>query len=238
MIKIIELNKIYNEDALLMMDKMIENNFKVDLLVTDPPYKTITGGDSNGANSVRPKGMLGGNRQLFAHQNNIKISDWMSRVYNCLKDDSHAYIFTNALNLNDMLNEALKVGFKLHNILVWEKNNCTPSQYYMKNCEYVLFLRKGKAKWINDIGGSKTVHQFNNIIGHKQHPCEKPVGLLKFYINNSSNEGDIVFDPFSGCGSTGVAALELHRQFLGIEIDTTYSDIGNSNILHIDINIA
>jgi len=213
-----------------MMDKMIEDNFQVDLLVTDPPYKTITGGDSNGANSVRPKGMLGGNRKLFAHQNNIKISDWMSRVYNCLKNDSHAYIFTNALNLNDMLNEALKVGFKLHNILVWEKNNCTPSQYYMKNCEYVLFLRKGKAKWINDIGGSKTVHQFNNIIGHKQHPCEKPVKLLKIYINNSSNVGDIVFDPFSGCGSTGVAALEPGRQFLGIEIDNTYSDIGNENL--------
>ena len=45
----------------------------------------------------------------------------------------------------------------------------------MKNCEYVLFLRKGKAKWINDIGGSKTVHQFDNIIGNKTHPCEKPV---------------------------------------------------------------
>ena len=110
------------------------------------------------------------------------------------------------------------------------KNNCTPSQWYMKNCEYVLFLRKGKAKWINDIGGSKTVHQFNNIIGNKQHPCEKPVELLKFYINNSSNKGDIVFDPFIGCGSTGIAALELDRQFLGIEIDNVYSDISNKRI--------
>jgi len=234
----IELNKIYNTDALAFMDKMIENNFQVDLLVTDPPYKTITGGDSNGANSTRPKGMLSGNRKLFTHQNNIKISDWMQKVYDCLKDNSHAYIFTNALNLNDMLNEALKAKFKLHNILVWEKNNCTPSQFYMKNCEYVLFLRKGKAKWVNDIGGSKTVHQFNNIIGNKKHPCEKPVDLLKFYIANSSSEGDIVFDPFSGCGSTGRASIELNRKFLGCEIDTTYSVLSNENILHIDTSIA
>ena len=117
-----ELNKIYNTDALSFMDRMIEDKFQVDLLVTDPPYKTITGGDSNGENSTRPKGILSGNRKLFTHQNNIKISDWMKRVYNCLKDNSHAYIFTNTLNLNKMLNEAFKSSFKLHNILVWQKN--------------------------------------------------------------------------------------------------------------------
>lgn len=113
---------------------------------------------------------------------------------------------------------------------VGEKNNCTPSQYYMKNCEYVLFLRKGKAKWINDIGGSKTVHQFNNIIGNKTHPCEKPVDLLKFYIANSSNEGDVVFDPFSGTGSTLVASKELGRNYLGYEIDEEYYSIAKKRL--------
>ena len=217
-----EINNIYNEDSIEAMKNM--ESECVDLLVTDPPYKIITGGNSNGKNSERPKGMLSGNRKLFAHQN-IKISDWMPEVYRVLKQDSHAYIFTNVLNLTEMLNESQKVGFKLHNLLCWEKNNCTPSQYYMKNCEYVLFLRKGKAKWINDIGGSKTVHRFNNIIGKKTHPCEKPVDLLKFYIANSSNEGDIVFDPFSGTGSTLVAAKELNRQWLGYEIDGEYYNI-------------
>lgn len=201
----------------------------IDLIVTDPPYKTITGGDSNGKNSERPKGMLSGNRKLFSHQN-LKISDWMSEVYKVLKQDSHCYIFTNSLNLTEMLTESQKVGFKLHNLLVWEKNNCTPSQYYMKNCEYVLFLRKGKAKWINDIGGSKTVHQFNNIIGNKTHPCEKPIELLKFYIANSSNEGDIVFDPFMGTGSTIISTIELKRKYLGCELEKGYFDIANLRV--------
>lgn len=207
------------------------DNETVNLIVTDLPYKTITGGDSNGKNSERPKGMLSGNRKLFSHQNNIKISDWMPEIYRILKTESHAYVFTNSLNLQDMLNEAKRVGFKLHNLLIWEKNNCTPSQFYMKNCEYVLFLRKGKAKWINDIGGSKTVHKFDNIIGNKTHPCEKPVELLKFYISNSSNKGDIVFDPFAGTASTGVAATELSRDFWGCEIDKEYFDIGNKKLL-------
>ena len=220
------------------MDDFISVGTQFDLLVTDPPYKTITGGDQNGANSERPKGMLKGNRKLFSHQNNIKPADWMKRVYDCLKEESHAYIFTNTLNLTDMIIEAQKAGFKLHNLLVWEKNNCTPSQYYMKNCEYVLFLRKGKAKWINDIGGSKTVHQFNNIIGNKQHPCEKPVDLLEFYIRNSSKEGDVVFDPFAGSGTTGLAAMRSGRNFVGIELDTVYCDIAKKRIQHIVDDIS
>lgn len=223
-----ELNQVYNEDCIQSM-KLLPVNM-VDLIVTDPPYKTITGGDSNGRNSDRPKGMLSGNRKLFTYQN-VKISDWMTEIYRVLKDGSHCYIFTNVLNLSEMLNEAKRTGFKLHNLLCWEKNNCTPSQYYMKNCEYVLFLRKGKAKWINDIGGSKTIHQFNNIIGKKTHPCEKPIDLLKFYISNSSNENDIVFDPFAGTGSTLVAAKELNRQYLGYEIEKEYFDIAKERLM-------
>ena len=217
---IIDINKIINNDFLL---NQLPNE-SIDLVVTDPPYKTITGGNSNGKNSIRPKGMLGGNRKLFQHQK-LEISSWMPEIYRVLKEGSHCYIFTNVLNLKEMLNESEKVGFKLHNLLVWEKNNCTPSQFYMKNCEYVLFLRKGKAKWINDIGGSKTVHKFDNIIGNKVHPCEKPIELLKMYISNSSNENDIILDPFAGSGSTLITSKELNRNYIGYEIDKQYYDI-------------
>lgn len=204
--------QLYNGDCLEVMKGIPDNS--VNMILTDPPYKTITGGDSNGANSERPKGMLQGNRKLFKHQN-IKISLWMPEIYRILKEESHCYVFTNSLNLQEMMNEATNAGFKTHNLLVWEKNNCTPSQFYMKNCEYVLFLRKGKAKWINNIGDSKTVHQFNNIIGNKSHPTEKPVDLLKYYILNSSEPNDVVCDPFMGSGSTGVACVNTNRNFIG-----------------------
>lgn len=230
------MNTILNEDFLL--NNLPDNS--IDLVVTDPPYKTITGGDCKGANSERPKGMLGGNRKLFKHQK-LKISDWISQVYRVLKEGSHCYIFTNSLNMEEMLAESRKCGFKLHNILVWQKQNCTPSQYYMKNCEYVLFLRKGKAKWINDIGGSKTVHEYliednsvtiqvDNIIGNKLHPCEKPIDLLKLYIANSSNEQDIILDPFAGSGSTLSAAKLLNRQYIGYEIDEEYFNIAKDRL--------
>lgn len=214
-------------DCLELM-KGIESE-SIDLVITDPPYKTITGGDSNGANSERPKGMLRGNRKLFKFQN-IDIKLWMDQIYRVLKFGTHCYVFTNALNLLEMMECAKESGFKLHNVLVWEKNNCTPSQFYMKNCEYVLFLRKGKAKWINDIGGSKTVHKFNNIIGNKLHPTEKPVELIEYYLLNSSQKNDVVLDPFMGSGSTGLACLNTGRNFIGIELDPQYFEIAKNRI--------
>ena len=220
--------KLLQGDCLELMNNIPDNS--IDLIITDPPYKTITGGDSNGKNSVRPKGMLSGNRKLFTHQNDIKPKQWIPELFRVLKDNSHCYIFTNHLNMQTMLSESDKAGFKLHNILVWEKNNCTPSQFYMKNCEYVLFLRKGKAKWINNIGDSKTVHKFQNIIGNKQHPTEKPVDLIQFYIENSSSEKDMILDPFMGSGSTGVACLNTNRNFIGIELDENYFNIAKDRI--------
>jgi site-specific DNA-methyltransferase (adenine-specific) len=226
------LNKIYNTDVLVAFQNIPDEQFN--LCVTDPPYKTITGGDSDGKNSTRPKGMLKGNRKLFKHQK-MNISDWMSELFRVMKNETHTYIFTNSLNLSEMLIESEKAGFKLHNVLVWEKNNCTPSQFYMKNCEYVLFLRKGKAKWVNDIGGSKTVHKFNNV-RNKLHPTQKPIELLEFYIRNSSQENDIVFDPFVGSGSTAIAAINTKRKYVGYELDDTYYEIACNRIKEHKLN--
>ena len=201
----------------------------VDLIVTDPPYKTTKRGKIGGGGRKKVGGMLVGDGQFFERQFNIHISDWMPQLYRCLKSGSHVYVFTNALNLTEMLNEAQRCGFKLQNLLVWQKNNCTPSQYYMKNCEYVLLLRKGRAKWINN-QGSKTVHQFSNVIGEKIHPTEKPVELIQFYIENSSSRDDIVLDPFMGSCPAGIACLNTGRNFIGIELDEKYFGIAKDRI--------
>jgi site-specific DNA-methyltransferase (adenine-specific) len=200
----------------------------IDCVVTDPPYKIITGGDSNGKNSIRPKGILKGNRELM--RSVPKFSEWLPEMFRILKDGTQNYVMVNSSNLLKMANEIEKAGFKIQNFLVWQKNNCTPSQFYMKNCEYTIFFRKGKSKYINDIGGSKTVHSFNNIIGSKVHPTEKPIELMEFYINNSTNENEVVLDPFMGSGTTGVACKNLNRRFIGIEMQQDYFDIASERV--------
>ena len=205
----------------------------VDLCVSDIPYKLTGGGKGDGANSKRPKGILEDNSQLMKVP---KFEDWLPELYRVMKSGTHLYLMCNFKNLNDLMNKSLVVGFKHINLLVWEKNNCTPSQFYMKNCEYTLLLRKGKSKYINNIGDSKTVHKFNNILGNKVHPTEKPEELMNFYVENSSNRGDTVLDMFMGSGSTGLAALNTSRKFIGIEMEEKYFDISVNRLKGIENN--
>ena len=216
--------KLYNDDCLNVL-KDIEDN-SIDLVVTDPPYEVITGG-RNGGVKGKPSGILTENKQLM--KSIPKADLWLSECFRVMKDGTHIYIMTNTLNLTNYLNIINDVGFKLHNLLVWNKNNTTPNRWYMKNCEYVIFARKGFAKSINN-PSSQTVHNFDNIIGNKQHPTEKPVDLMKLYVENSSQVGDTVLDPVMGSGSTGVACKELNRNFIGVELDKQYFDIAESRI--------
>lgn len=69
----------------------------------------------------------------------------------------------------------------------------------------------------------KTIQKFNRDRGF--HPTQKPVEMLKYFIKTYTNEGDLVLDNCMGSGSTGVACLELNRNFIGIELDKSYYDI-------------
>jgi len=93
----------------------------------------------------------------------------------------------------------------------------------MKNAEFIVLLRKGGDKYINDMG-SKACFLFPNV-RNKQHPTEKPLGLLQNLIRNSSNEGELVVDMFNGTGNTCLAAKILNRNYVGIEIDEKWHNI-------------
>lgn len=89
-----------------------------------------------------------------------------------------------------------------------------------------------------DYEGGDTTRYPKNIISidtvdnyHRLHPSEKPVALLEYLIRTYTNEGEIVLDNTMGSGSTGVAALNTNRRFIGIELDATYCDIAKRRIL-------
>jgi site-specific DNA-methyltransferase (adenine-specific) len=206
-------------------------NKSIDLVVTDPPYKIIQGGCTNKA--VRFKGSTEQqlkNGTLFK-ENDIKFSDWIPEVYRVLKEDSHCYIMSNDRNLKELLNVCEETGFKLLNILVWGKSKHSPNRYYMKNCEFIALLRKGKAKNINNMGTKQLLLVDN--VENKKHPSEKPTKLMQILIENSSQENDIILDPFMGSGSTGVACINANRRFIGIELDEKYFEIACERINNI-----
>lgn len=90
-----------------------------------------------------------------------------------------------------------------------------------------MYGNKGRRNFEN--GRNEDVLFFNKT-NNKYHPTEKPVELLEFLIKNSSKENELVFDPFAGSGSTGVACINTNRKFLGVEINNVYFDIAKQRI--------
>ena len=200
----------------------------IDVVGTDPPYKIVQGGCTNKAVRLKGSNQEQLKKGTLFNNNSIKFNEWIPEVYRVLKNNSHCYIMSNDRNINELLNVCEKVGFKLLNILVWGKSKHSPNRYYMKNCEFIVFLRKGKAKNINDMG-TKQLLLIDNV-ANKKHPSEKPIKLMEILIKNSSDEKDIVLDPFLGSGTTGVACVNTNRNFIGIELDEKYFNIAKERI--------
>lgn len=142
------------------------------------------------------------------------------------------YLYKSVAILLNFKQKQKKYGFKYQQLLVWDKGNAVANRYYMNSTEYILMLRKGNAKDINN-RGTKNILRIPNILGNKNHPTEKPISLMEILITNSSSKDDVVLDPFIGTGATGLACIESCRKFVGIEIDRKYYDIAVKRIKEI-----
>lgn len=224
------MNKIINENAIEFMKAL--GNESIDLIVTDPPYKvTPKGCAGNSGGMMTTKETMKG--KIFKH-NDIKPIDYIPEFYRLLKDGSHCYIMTNHVNLQEMLNVATECGFHFIKSLVWNKGNKIMGRFYMNQFEYILFFRKGKGKKINKCGTADILNVPNKKTkdenGKNLHDTEKPVELMKILVENSSQVGELVLDPFVGVGATAIACKELDRQYIGVELDEHYYNIAVNRV--------
>lgn len=215
---------LFNANSLDILKDIPDNS--IDLIVTDPPYRTTARGSYGDTGGIL-KDELNMKGKVFLH-NDIKITDWIGELYRVLKESGHCYIMTNNVNLCEYLIEIKNAKFNIFKTLIWQKDNCITNMYYMDNHEYIIFCRKGKAIKINNCGTKSVLNIANP--KHKNHPTEKPIELMKILVENSSNEGGIVLDPFMGSGSTGVACVNTGRNFIGIELDENYFGIAKDRI--------
>jgi hypothetical protein len=123
--------------------------------------------------------------------------------------------------------------------MIWHKTNPAPKIFkagFLNSCEMIFTCWNKKHTW-NFISQAE-MHNFIESticmkperLSNPKHPTQKPVAILKKMIEIASNENDIIFDPFMGVGSTGVAALALNRRFIGIEIDDIYFEAAKKRI--------
>lgn len=221
----IELNKIHNMDALEGL-KLIDDE-SIDLVATDVPYRITARGNAGNAggmmaNSLSMKG------KIFEH-NDIEIEDYLPELYRVLKDGTHCYIMCNHINLIHFLKVIDDSPFHFVKCLVWVKDNKIMGGYYMNQFEYIIMLRKGGDRKVNDCGISDVLQIPNvktkNAKGENIHDSQKPVQLFRILIEQSTNKGDIVLDPFMGSGTTAIAAYKTERQYVGFEISEKYHKI-------------
>ena len=205
----------------------------IDLIVTDPPYPTTSRGHAGNSGGMLQK-EINKKGKVFEH-NNIDCTEYAPEFYRVLKDGSHCYVMTNHINLIKMLNVFTDCGFHFIKSLIWNKGNKIMGQYYMSQFEYILFFRKGYGKKINNCGTADILSVPNKKTkdenGKNIHDTEKPVELVKILIENSTQKGNIVLDPFVGVGATVLACIESERDYIGIELDENYYNIANERVI-------
>lgn len=233
-----ETNKVYGMDCFEGMKLMADDS--VDLIVTDPPYYI-----ENLKEDLRGKTMRGDSENSvfyaeFDHFGSLgefqsfmqKSLEEMQRV---LKPKAQVYMFCSFHHLDWLIRMIKDLNFRYYKPLIWYKpdvNGLFPNQYGC-NYEPVLWFRKrgdtGEVK--NHIGCSqRDVLTFKTQNSSERaetggHPTPKPLNLIRRLVLNGSNEGDLVFDPFMGSGTTALAAKQAGRAFLGFEKDLKYIPI-------------
>jgi DNA modification methylase len=158
------------------------------------------------------------------------FDSWIKECYRVMRD-GHLYIFTNTNSLQEILNSCTNAGFKLHNVISMIKDTGMPNRWYYKQTELVLFFRKGAAKPINDYTSRDNVKVIMpKASTGKLHITQKPLDFITKLVSNSTSEGDIVLDMFMGSGTTGIACINIGRNFIGIEKEKEYYDIAVKRI--------
>ena len=246
--------KLYNGDCFEMMDKLIEENIKVDIVLTDPPYGTT----------------------VCKWDNIIPFDEMWKRLNKLTKDNSPVILFgkepfSSYLRISNIKN--YKYDWK------WNKVNggnplvakFRPMSIFedviifgKKKVNYYPIMEKAKEenkrsredkinKKTSDFlsgfkGGFRVSEQrnedlrypkneliYNNKSGElnsskRLHSAQKPVKLLEYLIKTYTSEGEIVLDFTMGSGSTGVACVNTNRNFIGIELDENYFNIAKNRI--------
>ena len=213
-----ELNKIYNTDCLEFMRSMPDSC--VDLVVTDPPYEIHTKGGGLGKRPVYENGALGKISQGFDAEATL---EQIARI--CKK--INIFIFCSTKQKPRIMNWGYERGCNIAE-LAWYKPNAAPftNNTFKSDLENIIYIREKGVK----IKGISKLFTHNCGKSKYGHPTEKPLEIIEKLILTASNEGDLIFDPFMGSGTTAAACKELNRNFIGCEIEAKYCEIAEKRL--------
>ena len=207
-----ELGKLYHGDCLEILPQF--KNTSIDLIITDPPYSigtTSTGhrGEWLDNNLIRPFFNI-----LFNQFKRILKS--FGEFY--INTDWRTYPFLYPLLIEKLI---------IKNCIVWDYEWIKAGSHYRFSHEFIIYGIKHNIKRKFDASERDVwrIKPINFTNKNKFHQSEKPVELINKILENSSNENDIVCDPFIGSGTTAVSCESNKRQWIGIDISEKMCDV-------------
>ena len=217
-------------------------NNEFDLIFADPPYFLF-----NDGLSIQSGKIVSVNKGTWDKGKNINEIDdfnlkWLDLAKSALKDSGSIMVSGTYHNIFSIGNALQKLGYKILNIITWQKTNPPPNfscRYLTHSTEQIIWARKSEKhkhifhyelmKFLNGDKQMKDVWEFPAIAPWEKtcgkHPTQKPLALLVRLILMASDSKSVICDPFAGSATTGIAANLLGRNFVGIEKEQEFIKI-------------
>ena len=240
--------ELYNMNCREFLEKFPENS--VDMIFADPPYNLSNGGFTCHAGKRVSVHKGDWDKSQGIEKDFEFHMAWIEACKRVLKDNGTIWISGTYHSIYACGFALQKLGFHLLNDVAWFKPNAAPNlsgRYFTASHETLLWARKtekGKhkfnyekmknGKWPEDkmkkagkqmrsVWSIPTPKPIEKKFG--KHPTQKPIDLLKRIVLASTDESDLILDPFAGSSTTGLAAYLYGRRFIGIDTEKEYLDL-------------
>ena len=230
--------KSSNNDFTIIQGDCVETlskfEFGFDMVFADPPYFLSGGGISCQSGKVVCVDKGDWDKPSSPEEMDRFNLRWLSACRDHMKDNATIWISGTHHNIFSVQQQLLKLGFKILNVITWAKTNPPPNiscRYFTYSTEFIIWARKSPKtphyfnyelmkelnanRQMTDVWQLPAIAKWEKSCG--KHPTQKPLGLLARIIQASTQPGAWILDPFSGSGTTGIAANLLGRRYLGLE---------------------
>lgn len=220
-------------DANIIVKELIKKETMVDAIITDPPYNISKENNFGSLQSPRQGVDFG------AWDNNFNVCGWIADYSKLLKKNGSIIIFCSYLFISDIIRTMQSNDIEMKDVIVWKKSNPMPrniERRYVQDMEFAVWGVKKNAKWTFNKPQAtpylRSLIETTLVSGNERvnHPTQKSLKLMEQIINTHTNSDDLIIDPFMGSGTTGVAALNLGRKFIGIEVNPEYFNVAKERI--------
>ncbi len=244
----IQSNHIYHMDCLTGM-KLIQAD-TVDLVVTDPPFAIEFKARRSNYNRTQSR-VLDGYNEIPRDRYYEFTLGWMQEVYRVLRGSGSMYVFSGWNNLKDILVALDDVGFVTVNHIIWKYQfGVVTTRKFVSSHYHCLYVCKDDekrkffpfARFGRDAKGpdGRSLHYKDKEdvwyvkreywTGDHKTPTKLPAELIRKILAYSSEEGDLVLDPFLGSGQVAVVSKMMNRRYLGFEIVKDYYDFAKRRL--------